>query len=147
MKTLIELEIVDNEVKSVKVVTPKKVDDGTFSEYGRIFDERNPNWMKDPEYNNIFIRQQQAYANDLLKFRGYLFLNEVYDMLGFPRSKAGQCVGWVYDEKNPVGDNYVDFNLLMKCNHNFINGYEKSPLLDFNVDGCILEFVEKEEAE
>lgn len=147
MKTLIELEIVDNEVKSAKVVVPRKVDDGTCSDYGRIFNVGYVGWTKDPEYNMVFLRQQQLYANDLLKSRGHLFLNEVYDMLGIPRTKAGQFVGWVYNEENPVGDNRVDFGLFADRNHDFINGYDRSPLLDFNVDGCILEFLEKEEAE
>lgn len=55
-------------------------------------------------------------------------------MLGFSRTKAGTMVGWVYDEKNPIGDNFVDFGLMDDRNSDFINGYEKTVLLDFNVD-------------
>lgn len=46
----------------------------------------------------MFLRRQQDYANEMLKARGHLFLNEVYDLLDIPRSKAGQVVGWVYDK-------------------------------------------------
>ena len=75
-----------------------------------------------------------------LKHQGYLFLNEVYDMLGIPRTQAGQVVGWIYDEKNPNGDNYVDFgiyDLHDQQKRDFVNGLERNILLDFNVDGVI----------
>ena len=89
----------------------------------------------------MFLKQQQSYANDLLKSRGHLFLNEVYDLLGIQRTKAGNIVGWIYDEKNPVGDNFVDFGIYdinRPKNRDFVNGYERTIILDFNVDGDIL---------
>ena len=111
------------------------------SEYAKFFDEWNTDeHSKDPEYNLMFLRRQQDYANELLKSQGYLFLNEVYDMLGIPRTQAGQIVGWIYDEKNPNGDNYVDFGIYDLHDPNkraFVNGLERSILLDFNVDGVI----------
>ena len=119
--------------------------DGNFvSEYARFFDEYSNEWEKDSEYNLMFLRKQQDYANDLLKARGHLFLNEVYDMLGIKRSKAGQVVGWIYDLKNPKGDNYVDFNIYNiknQANRQFVNGEERSILLDFNVDGVIYDLI------
>ena len=135
--------VVDEETgkeKKVKKTIDVVGDPSTYSDYARFFDELCPMWEKDPEYNLIFLKAQQNYANDLLRSRGHLFLNEVYDMLGIPRSKAGQVVGWVYDENNPVGDNYVDFGIYdvnRENNRDFVNGYERSILLDFNVDGNI----------
>lgn len=110
-----------------------------ISEYARFFDCGSEEHRKDPEYNLMFLRRQQDYANEVLKSKGYLFLNEVYDMLDIPRTKAGQVVGWIYDEKNPIGDNYVDFGIYTgkEANRRFINGYEYNILLDFNVDGVI----------
>ena len=111
-----------------------------YSEYARFYDDGNTEWSKDPEYNLMFLRKTQEWANEKLKANGHLFLNEVYDMLGTPRSKAGQLVGWIYDEKNPNGDNYVDFGIYDVSDEgrrNFVNGYERSILLDFNVDGVI----------
>lgn len=66
-------------------------------------------------------------------------MNEVYDVLGIPRTKAGQIVGWVYDENNIASDNFVDFGLSEERCENFVNGYENTVLLDFNVDGNILD--------
>ena len=85
---------------------------------------------------------QQSYATEKLKAQGYLFLNDVYDMLGMRRTKYGQVVGWIYDENNTIGDNCVDFDLFSSRNENFINGNETSVLLDFNVDGNILDRLE-----
>lgn len=139
----IEEKIADPETgKEKKVKQTIEVSDiDGYSEYARFFDDGCSGWEKDAEKNLYFLRAQQRYANDLLISRGHLFLNEVYDMLGLPRSKAGQVVGWVYNPKdNTHGDNYVDFgiyNINRAKNRDFVNGYERTILLDFNVDGNI----------
>ena len=115
-----------------------------ISEYARFFDAASENFAKDPEYNMMFLRRQQDYANEMLKARGHLFLNEVYDLLDIPRSKAGQVVGWVYDKNgNTKGDNYVDFGLYRndQGTRRFVNGLEYNILLDFNVDGVIYDLI------
>ena len=120
--------------------TVNMMDPNLYSDYAKFFDEANPNWKNDPEYNLMFLKSQQQYANDLLKARGRLFLNEVYDMLGIDRTKAGQVVGWVYNKENPIGDNFVDFGIYDMSKERvraFVNGYETNILLDFNVDGNI----------
>lgn len=126
--------------KVYEIAEDKKPGEG-ISEYAKFFDEWNTDeHSKDPEYNLMFLRKQQDYANEVLKHQGYLFLNEVYDMLGIPRTQAGQVVGWIYDENNPTGDNYVDFgiyDLHDQQKRDFVNGLERNILLDFNVDGVI----------
>ena len=120
--------------------TVKSMDPNLYSDYARFFDEYNPNWQPDAEYNMMFLKSQQQYANDLLRSRGRLFLNEVYEMLGIEKSKAGQVVGWVYDPENPIGDNFVDFGIYDMSKERvraFVNGFEESILLDFNVDGNV----------
>ena len=128
------------EKKTVNVVE----DPNMYSDYARFFDESCVGWEKDPELNLMFLKKQQNYANDRLKAKGYLFLNEVYEMLGLQPSKAGQVVGWIYDEKHPIGDNFVDFGIYdinREKNRDFVNGYERTILLDFNVDGNILDMM------
>ena len=125
--------------KTIEVASPNY-----YSDYARCFDDGCNGWDKDAEYNLMFLRHQQNHANELLRANVYLFLNDVYEMLGIPRTKAGQCVGWIYDEKNPVGDNYVDFgiyDIYKEGSRDFVNGYEKSIWLDFNVDGNILDLI------
>ena len=134
----------DGKEKTVKK-TINTADVNDISDYARFFDEYCTGWDKDPEYNLMFLKQQQAHANRLLQTNGYLFLNEVYDMLGIRKTKAGQIVGWVYDEKNPIGDNYVDFGIYDLYNEkyrDFVNGRERSILLDFNVDGNIWDLMQ-----
>lgn len=114
------------------------------SPYAKCFDETCDGWVRNSEENLFFIKQTQDYLNDILQKRGYVFLNEAYDRLGFPRTKAGQFVGWVYDEESPVGDNYIDFGIFNLHDENkraFVNGYEPSIWLDFNVDGPIYDLL------
>lgn len=136
-------EVVVDENGKEKVVkkTIDVVDPAEYSDYARFFEDGCNGWSKDPEFNLMFLKNQQSYADDLLKTRGHLFLNEVYDLLGIPRTKAGNVVGWIYDEKHPIGDNFVDFGIYdinKPKNRDFVNGYERTILLDFNVDGDIL---------
>ena len=137
----IEETVVDEKGKEKTVKkTVEVVDPNSISDYAKFFDVGNPNWEKDSEFNLMFLKRQQDYANDRLKAKGHLFLNEVYDMLGIDRTKAGQIVGWVYDEDHPVGDNFVDFGIYdytKPANVRFVNGNERTILLDFNVDGPI----------
>ena len=140
--TEVEEKVTDENGKETTVKKIVNVPDTNMpSEFSRFFDEYCEAWTKDPELNLCFLRQQQNYANEKLKRQGYLFLNDVYHMLGFPKTQAGQTVGWLYDESNPNIDNYVDFGIYDLHNqaaHDFVNGRERSILLDFNVDGTIL---------
>lgn len=115
------------------------MDPNTFSKYSRIFDETNRNWTGEPSLNKAFLIGQQNYMNDLLKARGHVFLNDVYDALGFDHSPEGQIVGWIYGGD---GDNFIDFGIFSVYNQNsneFVNGYEPSIVLDFNVDGVVFD--------
>ena len=112
-------------------------DPNGLSVYARFFDEGCEQWSKNPEYNLMFLRSQQNYYNDMLKSRGHVFLNEVYDALGIPRTQAGAVVGWMISDN---GDNFIDFGVFdgdRPRARDFVNGYERSILLDFNVDGVI----------
>lgn len=122
-----------------------------ISGYARFFEQYtvndkgesvpNPYWDPCNEYNIMFLKAQERYANDLLRAKGIVFLNEVYEMLGLPKTKAGQVVGWTYDEENPMGDNYIDFGMYADnlSYSDYANGFDPAILLDFNVDGNIWE--------
>lgn len=108
-----------------------------YSPYARWFDPTSRYWSKDPNENLEFLKKQESYATDKLRSRGHLFLNEVFEALDLPKTEAGDVVGWV----KGMGDDYVDFGLYngdseaMRC---FINGIENVALIDFNVDGVII---------
>lgn len=123
------------------------------SPYAALFDEKSKHFTLEPGMNAVILGVKQSHMNDKLRAQGHLFLNEVYDDLGLPRTKAGQFVGWVWrsddemqklrDAGQIVGDNYVSFGI-----------YENDPImvdqfmtgnnpvwLDFNVDGPIFELI------
>jgi hypothetical protein len=111
------------------------------STYAKFFDEASHNWQPSPEMNLAFLRAQQNYMNDRLHINKHLFLNEVYDTLGLPRTSAGAVVGWAITSD---GDNFVDFGLFDNDTfqkRRFINGEEMSVLLDFNVNGVVYDMI------
>lgn len=130
--------------KTVDVVEPDFKPE-EYSIFARLYDVGNIGWTKDPEQNKFFLLQQQRWANERLKSQGHLFLNDVYEELGFQKTKLGQAYGWIYDPVNGRGDNYVDFGIYdvtkKTANKDFINATERSIILDFNVDGNILDLL------
>ena len=130
-------ETVATEDGGSKTVKRKTLPPGIPSIYAKYFDDGSTSWSREAEYNHFFLNCQQNYANDLLHSRGHIFLNEVYDRLGIPRTKAGAVVGWIMTKD---GDNFVDFGVYDETRQRaraFVNGDEGSILLDFNVDGVI----------
>lgn len=124
--------------RSVKLIKDnlKTVDDIS---YVRVFDWTNPYYCEDdPNYNLFFLRAQQSYFNDKLKAEGYLFMNEVDKTLGFTRTKPGQIVGWHYDENNPNIDNFVDLNITEVEKYDDYGVKRVVCVIEYNVDGSIL---------
>lgn len=107
-----------------------------------FFDEGNPHWTRDPASNYMFLKGMQSHMNDRLQVNGHLFLFEVYDALGIPRTKETIVTGWLYNSEN--GDNYVDFGFMTDPSREatlFRNGAERSVRLNFNIDGVIWDLI------
>lgn len=124
-----------NEVIEKTTVDAANMDDDHIS---RCFDETNPYWQKTPGYNRSFLQNMQCHANTILHAQGYLFLNDVYDLLGFPKTKLGHVVGWKLGAKN--SDSFVDFGIFESTKPevvDFLRGQERSVWLNFNVDGNV----------
>lgn len=127
------------EVKVEKDIKVKdKVSQGTFN---YVFDESNPLYKTDGTYNDIFLHSVETYANELLKSRHHLFLNEVFDELGIERTKEGQVLGWYYDETSDKFNNFVDFGINEVAYDDGEGGYYFRHELNFNPDGNILELI------
>ena len=126
----------EKDPKKERVVrVPDQVAD--VSPYACFYDNGSKGWSSDSYSRLVFLIAQQKEANRRLAYRGHVFLNEVYDMLGHPRTSAGAIVGWLL---NGEGDGYIDFGFLDGKNEqtrDFVNGIEEAILLDFNVDGVI----------
>ncbi|UNI72527.1 MAG: hypothetical protein [Chaetfec virus UA24_144] len=140
-KVEIEEEQEDGTTKKAKKKV-KQVAPWEQSQYARVFDKQHSrNAQDDRTHNLMFLEMQQNYFNDLLKARGHVFLNEVYQALGYDHSPEGALVGWVYDECAPSGDNFIDFCLMSEL-YRESNGYEDEVIvLDFNIDGIIYDLI------
>lgn len=127
-----------------KKSTLTEVDVSKMNQFSRVFDEGNEYWQReDPSFNQFFLTTEQRLINDILLHRGHVFLNEVYDRLGFKRVPEGNVLGWIVTSEGP---NHIDFGLYdasSEAKRNFINGYEKSIWLTFNVQGEILSKIGK----
>ena len=67
-----------------------------FDKYTSVFAET------DQWYNELFVKQKVVFIKDLLKFRGYVYLNQVYEMLGVKWNPEEENICYIYDEKTPV---------------------------------------------
>lgn len=137
-------EIVIDEKTGKEKKVKKKVDvvDGLSNPYARYFDKTSRYYESNADYNLMFLNGRQQYLNDKLRAQGYMFLNEVLQELGFEPTKAGQVVGWIYDPSSDgQKDGYIDFGIYTvnrKVTKDFRDGYEPTVVLDFNVDGVII---------
>lgn len=141
-----------NGIKAIEVTTPSYTDENGvkhkesktklmvadkdgISAYARYFNDSCSQWSSSNDYNHFFLLAQQNYFNDILRVRGHVFLNEVYDALGLNRSEAGAIVGWIKGQ----GDGFIDFGAFDPDTKSYLPlvSSEDGILLDFNVDGVI----------
>lgn len=127
------------ETKEVKTIEGQQI---TLSKYAKCFDEKSCMWKRNASRNLETLLFIQNHMNDLLRINGHVFLNEVYDELDIPRTQEGALVGWILGSDK--GDDYIDFgifNIKSEASRDFVNGYEYSIWLDFNVQGPIYNLI------
>lgn len=143
-KKIVANQVVDPETGEVKETKEEVLtyDGDKLSQYARIFDEvGSTQWTPSADHNRAFLLMEQNYFNERIRTRGYIFLNEVYERLGFRPTKAGSIVGWVYQNADYEG---IDFGIITAHTQKaaeFLEGTEPSIILDFNVQGDILSLV------
>lgn len=121
-------------------------DEYFVSRYARLYDCTCIPWQNNASVNLEVLLYHQRMLSERLKTNGYLFLNDVYEMLGFAKTLEGQFIGWIYEPEKDDKDNCVSFMLHEAYNKDFHKGYTNDVILDFNVDGVILDKVFKEES-
>lgn len=117
--------------------------------YSQVFDQYSDRWRRSwtPDQVWEYLRQKQREANDMLRIRKHIFLNEVYDLLGLDRTEAGAVVGWILTKNNP--DTYVDFGLDSmpeERRREFLSADRNEDIwvrLHFNPDGLIYNMIDK----
>ena len=121
------------ENKEVRPIPPKGADG--YSQFAVQFNQLTSRyWINNLEENLNFIRKIESIATDRLRFKGYLWLNEVHAMLGMEETDDGQYYGWIDDPDHTVA---VDLGLWKipesKLRQDLIARYS-SVMLDPNVD-------------
>lgn len=145
----VNVETVEQDIRGRKRKVMKEydvVDEVLTNPFMKFYDESNPNFSKNPTDNLYNLRKWEQWFNDRLRAEGYLFLNDVLYDMGFNRCAEGSVYGWVYDPNNPDAHNSVDLgirDIRRKTIQNAINGYEPVILLNFNVDGVIIDKLPK----
>lgn len=143
-KQIVANQVIDPETGEVKETKEEVLtyDGNKLSQYARIFDEvGSTQWTPSADHNRAFLLMEQNYFNERIRTRGYIFLNEVYERLGFRPTKAGSIVGWVYQNADYEGIDFGIFTAHTQKAAEFLEGTEPSIILDFNVQGDILSLV------
>ncbi len=107
--------------------------------YARVFNASCPEYKNDVGLNHNFMSMQERYLNDRLNIYGFVFLNEVYEALGFERTKEGSIVGWV--STNDDGDGYIDLRMMDALTGDNITNDTTEIMIDPNVDGTIFDLI------
>ena len=128
------------------------------SPFAFVFDELSDYWEKDATHNRWFVERASRTLNNKLHTRGWLTINDVYEAFGREdlMSGDGQNVGWrspyVYKDNfdSHTCDGYIDFKIYEvwddptsgardgnAITQAFIDGDERSVLIDMNYDGWI----------
>lgn len=117
---------------------PKKIygsTPGIGSPYAVIWGPGNWAFQDSPEHNVSFIRIQEQLMTDMLRSKGYLFLNDIYDRFDLPNTAAGQICGWMIDHDK--SDDFVE--ILETPMHDGSGAF----MLDFNIAGPVFELLDK----
>lgn len=111
-----------------------------------MFDSRNVGWRDDPEANLRYLKRIQADCNYILKEKGYLFLQDIFDRLNMRNPYETETYGWwIEDAELPWNvENYISFGLYDNSipeNRKFINGFTPNAKLVFNVTGDLAKYL------
>lgn len=124
----------------------------TDCDFGVVWGDGNYDYDHEhPGLNISHLMQAEQTMNDILRSRGYLFLHEVYEQLGYTNGMLGErklqaahVLGWIYDPEDKERDSFVSFGIhdskgvLTPEAKRLQQGTENAIWLEFNVDGDIL---------
>ena len=73
------------------------------------FDSKNPNWNDDRELNYMFLCMQERYINDIINVRGYIYLNQIHELLGikWDTNDENLCI----KNNGKIRFRYIDFEI------------------------------------
>lgn len=148
---VVEKEIVDPEsglVETARGIDAEEVKKRTkeFSDYAVMFGRENDHWEPSTRQNILYLQSVIRYFEDRLRLKGRVFLNEIYEYMGYEPTEAGTQVGWIRNaDAIGEGDGFISFGLERNTENavKFMNGTLSDVILDFNVDGIITHHLKK----
>lgn len=135
------VEVIDDKTGKVQTVNTRDWDAPHVDPYNRVFERgATSQWHDDLRVNKLFIAGQQRMAQILLGNRGYLYLSEVYEALGFPETDISRVVGWKagYNADGSKDIPVLDFGLDKPHPDDWKYSKENAIYLDFNCQGLII---------
>lgn len=137
-------ETITNENRvTYTVETDRVTADGLPNAYARWFTYGESKAAEhNDDYNDMFLENQEAAVNIQFKARQFLFLNDVYELLGYDKTVEGQSVGWVYDRYDDGnGSRFISFGKqrVWRKDSTEPDGGKWVWMLVFNVEGPIFE--------
>lgn len=76
-------------------------------EFKFVFDENSPCYDKmNDDVNLMVVKYRAMYLCDLLKAKGYLYMNEIYEQFGVKWNPEGNNPCFIYDEHRSLKFRY-----------------------------------------
>lgn len=140
-------EEIEVPVEGKKKPEKKTIYNDPVDDFSQIYQDGCIGWTKDPVHNKQMVYAFLRMANDKLQRQGYLYLEDVYKMLGFYPTIVSKKAGWIYDPEYNGGQyGIVDFGLddpNSLSAARFKEGLERNVNLKFNcipdIDNAVVE--------
>lgn len=132
---------VDKKTGEVKTAKTKKnaiASSDADDPFARVFEQgQSEVWDDDPIVNRNALALRMQYLNDRLRARGYLFMNDIYEALGFPATSAGQDYGYLW---TPDCQDVIDFGMNHRASDDLDETETRMDLLTINNNSILLTF-------
>lgn len=126
-----------------RMVSDDELGDYQYSQYARVFDCDNKEWRnRRVADRQIFLLFMEHYFNVRLRREGVVYINDVYEALGFDRvEEYERQVGWLYS-LDYEGDNFISFQPIHPLTFGLGWITERDAfVLDFNATGNLKRYL------
>ncbi len=66
------------------------------------FNDQNVHWCNDYEANKYFIKANINYLRDFITYKGYIYLNKIYEIFGGVWDPHEPNVALIFNENEPL---------------------------------------------
>ena len=139
--------------KGKKTITTENKKVNAPDDYRITYKKGCPGWVDNELLRESYLYGIEKHCNNILNIKRKLFLNDVYDLLGYPRTQQGQIFGWYIAPDEDLQDNRVIFDItnlskkqwyLEHTNPDDVYSETDCPpeyFIDFNVECNVLKYM------